>query len=158
MAINRGKEFEKKTLEDFKRAFPKSFTTRIPDQQSGYKGSSSNICDVLSFAKKRLYLCECKSTNDTTLNFAKLRQYELLVEHKDEEDVFPGVLIWFVKLDLIVWVNINEVERMKIDGKKSISPKWLETGEYKLYKVPAKKLRTYFKCDLTFLSTISKED
>lgn len=158
MATNRGKEFEKKTLEDFQRAFPRSFTARIPDQQSKYKGSSSNICDVLSFAKGRLYLCECKSTNDSTFNFSKLRQYDLLLEHKDEEDVYPGVLLWFVQLDLIFWVPVSEIEKMKLDGKKSIHPKWYETGEYKLYKVPAKKMRTYFKCDLTFLSTLKKED
>lgn len=157
MAINRGKEFEKRSLEDFKRAFPNSFTIRVPDQQSRYKGASSNICDILSYANGRLYLCECKSTNENTFNFAKLRQYELMVEHKDREGVFPGVLLWFVKLDLIVWVPVSEIEKMMMDGKKSVHPKYLETNEYKLYKVPAKKLRTFFKCDLSFLDTLTKE-
>ena len=157
MAVNYGKKFEGKVLEDLKSSFPDSVTIRIPDQQSKYKGQSSNICDIVSFNEDRLFLVECKTTHDTTFNFARLTQYDDLLAYKDKKGVYPGVVIWFVELDLIIWVNIGEIEKMKLDGKKSVSPKSLELCDYKLYKVPAKKKRTFFKCDFSFLMSITKE-
>lgn len=46
---------------------------------------------------------------------------------------------------------------MKLEGKKSVSPKSLELNDYTLYQVPAKKKRTFFKCDFSFLMSITKE-
>lgn len=159
MADNYGKKFEACVKEGLEASFPKeeSITIRIPDQQSKYKGTSSNICDILSFYNGRLYLVEAKSTHETTFNFARLTQYDDLLKYKDVPNAFPIVVVWFIELDTIVVATINEIERMKLGGMKSIHPKWLETNEYKLYRVPATKKRKFFKCDFKFLETITKE-
>ena len=91
--MNKGKKFEANVERDWKRTLPKKLILRLPDQQSGYKGSSSNICDFIGFTNKKLFMIECKETDENTFNFAKLTQYDKLLEYKDYEDVYPGVLI-----------------------------------------------------------------
>ena len=118
---------------------------RIAKLLNGKVNANSGATDFYKGdVRTTAFLVECKTTHDTTFNFAKLKQYDKLLEYKDKKGVYPGVVIWFVELDLIVWVNISEIEKMKLEGKKSVSPKSLELNDYTLYQVPAKKKRTFF--------------
>lgn len=154
--MNKGKKFEANVERDWKRTLPKSVILRIPDQQSGYKGSSSNICDFFGFTNKKLFMIECKETEENTLNFAKLPQYDSLIEYKDYEDVYPGALIWFSSHDKIVWVNVSQLEKMKKDGKKSVNIKMLDEDDYILYEIPSRKKIKYLTSDFTIFNTITK--
>lgn len=158
MATSLGKKFEDKVKEDWERTFPTSFFIRLPDQQSRYFGQSSNICDYIGFVNKKLFLIECKETKETTFNFsAKLRQYDKLLEQKDKDDTYPGVLLWFSNFDVVVWLNICEIEKMINDGLKSFNIKMVDDCNYNIYKIPATKMRTFMKCDFTIFKTIEKE-
>lgn len=164
-----GKQFEGKVKKDWERIFPKTFFHRLKDQQSRYKGQSGNLCDHLGFVGGKLFLIECKETKETTFNFKSnlgvgnkekeksKSQYERLLEHKDDENTYPGVLLWFSSFDKVVWLNIGEIERMINDGLKSFNVKMIENCNYNIYQIPATKLRTFMRCDFTIFKTIEKE-
>lgn len=155
---NLGKKFEDNVKKDWVRTFPKSFFIRLPDQQSRYFGQSSNICDYIGFINKKLFLIECKETKETTFNFqAKLSQYDKLLEQKNKDDTYPGVLLWFSAFDKVVWLNICEIEKMRNDGLKSFNIKMIDNCDYNVYVVPSTKLRTFMRCDFTIFKEIVKE-
>ena len=78
MATNYGKKFEKVFEQDWRKTFPCSFIFRLPDQQSGYYGTSSNPCDYICFVNNKLYLLELKSHLGNTFPLSNLRQYDKL--------------------------------------------------------------------------------
>lgn len=156
MAYNLGKKFEDKVKRDWALSLPGRTLIRLADQQSRYKGQSSNVSDYIGHAFNKMWLIECKETKENTFNFAKLTQYDRLLEHKDEENTLPGVLLWFSKHNVIIWVNIGVIEQMKLDGKKSINIKDVENQTYKLYVIPTKKLITFLRCDFTYFENIEK--
>lgn len=152
MSDSLGKKFERKFCHDWQTSFPNSVCLRLPDQQSGYKGSSQNICDFVCFAEKRLFLVECKTTKDGTFSFSKLTQYSRLSPYVGLPDVCVGVLIWFYNKDKIVFCPLQEITRAIANGKKSVSVKWLNSGEYAIIEIPSKKRRTFFDSDYTVLA------
>ena len=167
MAYSLGKKFEEKVKEDWEKQFPNNFFTRLPDQQSRYKGQSSNICDFIGFVNKKLFLIECKETKETTFNFKmnlgvgdttkkRKSQYERLLEHKNEEDTYPGVLLWFSSYDVIVWLDITKIEKMIDDGLKSFNVKMIEDNTYDVVIVPTKKLVRFLQCDFSFFINYSR--
>lgn len=64
--INKGKKFEEKFKEDWKRTFPQSVILRLADQQSRYYGASSNPCDFICFVNNNLFFIECKTHKGNT--------------------------------------------------------------------------------------------
>ena len=59
MGVNRGKQFEEQVFKGFKRIGDCDIT-RLPDQMSGYKGST-NVSDFIVFNSGNLIYIECKS-------------------------------------------------------------------------------------------------
>ena len=155
MAINRGKAFETKFKEDWAKAFPKTFVYRIPDQMSGYKQQSSNPCDFICFTGRLLFLIEAKVHKGNTFPFSNLRQYDKLIQYKDSLNTYPGVVLWFIEHDTVIWCSIKDIERMKLDGKKSINIKMLhpksDEVDYNLYEIPSKKKRVFMDSDYSKL-------
>ena len=156
MAKSLGKKFEDKVKEDWERTFPTSFLYRLQDQQSKYFGQSSNVSDYIGFVNKKLFLIECKETKETTFNWAKLRQYDDLLAQDDKDDTYPGVILWFSAFDKVVWLNICEIKQMKEDGLKSFNIKMIDNCDYNVYTIPATKLRTFMRCDLSIFRDIEK--
>lgn len=93
MPINRGKIWERCFQESWEETFPNSFILRLPDQQSGYLGTSRNICDFIGFTNGKLYLIECKSIKGNTLPLSNLKQYERLLSYKGIKDVRIGFIV-----------------------------------------------------------------
>ena len=60
-------------------------------------------------------------------------------------------IIWFYNHDKIVYVPVSECEKMKRDGKKSISLKSILNKEYVGYVVPSVKKRKFFDSDYSFM-------
>lgn len=75
MPMNKGKKFEEQVREDLGKTFPNSFILRLPDQQSGYYGSSKNICDFILYVNGTLFLLECKSHKGNTFPLSNLTQF-----------------------------------------------------------------------------------
>lgn len=148
MAENRGKIWEKKFLEDWKKSFPNTFLFRIPDQVTGYKTTSQNPCDYIAFVDNLLFLIECKSHKGASIPFDAIPQYERLLAYEGMKDVIPGVIVWFMEKDRVIWVPLNTMTQMKKDGEKSIKLSKLYPGSnYYYLEIPAKKLRVFMQCD-----------
>ena len=126
MAINRGKQWEKKFQEDWERTMTDSVLIRLPDQVSQFAGYSSNICDFIGFKTPRLFLIECKTTHKNTFSLTDFRQYDKLIQYKNLSGVHAGVLLWWVTNEVVAWISIESIEKMKQDNKKSINIKMIE--------------------------------
>lgn len=157
MALNKGKKWE----DEFKKSWIKTFGNkkliyRLPDQMTGRKETSKNPCDFFAFLSSvnKLFMVECKEHKDNTLPFSAFPQYERLLEYKDMENVYPGVLIWYSDRDKVVWVSIQECEKIYNDGNKSINVKMLNDDRYNLVEIPMKIKRVYPDCDLSILKEV----
>ncbi len=147
MASNKGKAFEDVFKENWKKCYPGTWIFRLKDQMNGYKDTSQNPCDFITFtAENKLFMIECKSHEGASIPFDAIPQYERLLEYKDKKNVYPGILIWFIDKDKIYWVPINVAEKMYTDGEKSIGLRHI--GKYNLIEVPSVKKRVYMESDL----------
>lgn len=152
---NRGKAFEKKFEEDWKRVLPESFLIRLYDTTGGYL-SIATPCDFVAFAEGKLFLIECKSIEGGTLNFSYIPQYDRLLKYKNLKGVYPGIVVWFKDHDKVIWCPIEEAEKIKADGNKSISLKYLDGTKYHLLEIPSIKKRVFLDSDYSVLIPIEK--
>ena len=156
MALNKGKIFEDKFKEDWKKCFRKTLVYRLVDQVSGFKTTSQNACDFLCFPGKKLFMIECKSHDGASIPFSVIPQYERLLEYKDFENVVPGIVIWFKEKDKIIWVDINTAEKIYNDGNKSIQLKMFTDKTYDLKEIPSIKKRVYLEADYSYIVDLYK--
>lgn len=152
MPENKGKSFEKRFSEDWKRSFPDSFLLRLNDQLSGYLTVSSNPCDFICMPYSELFLIECKSHKGSSISFDVIPQYERMLEYRHMPNIRPGVIVWFYEKDRVVWVPLSSMIAMHKDGEKSIKLSKLDSGCYDFIEIPSKKLRTFMQSDYTVLT------
>lgn len=154
---NLGKSFEERFKKDWQRCFPGTLCYRLPDQQSGYAGGgSSNPCDYFGFTGNELLMVECKAHAGMSIPFTAIRQYDKMLSYKGLKNVYPGVVVWFYDKDTVIWVSIEEMEKMVTDGEKSIGLRMIDTEKpykksYNIIKVPSIKLRTFMESDYKYL-------
>ena len=154
---NVGKKFEDRFKMDYKRCFPDTLIYRLPDQQSGYAGGgSANPCDFFCFTGREVLMVECKAHTGSSINFSAIRQYERMLGYKGLKNVFPGVLVWFYEKDTVIWVSVEEMEKMILDGEKSIGLRMIDEKKpykksYNVITLPSKKLRTFMETDYNYL-------
>ena len=152
-----GKKWENKFKSTWEKQFPNTLLYRLPDQQSGYAGSGgSNPCDFMCYPGDCILMVECKAHKGASIPFNDIPQYERQLEYKDCYKTFPGVLVWFYEKDIIIWVSIEEMEKMVLDGEKSIGLRMIDEKKpykkaYNIMTVPAQKLRTFMEADLNYL-------
>lgn len=151
MPINKGKVWEKCFQESWEQSFPSSLLIRLPDQQSGYLGTSRNICDFIGFKSPDLFLIECKSTKGNTLPLSNLKQYERLLPYSEIEHVRVGFAVWWSERGVTAWIPISAITELKAEGKKSVHVRYVEGGDYGMVKVPNIIKRVYPKCDFRCL-------
>lgn len=157
MAADFGKKFEIRFSQDWKRCFPDTLIYRLPDQQSGYAGGgSSNPCDFLCYPGSCVLMVECKAHKGLSIPFTAIRQYEKMLDYKGLTKVFPGVAVWFYEKDTVIWVSIEEMEKMVNDGEKSIGLRMIDDKKpykksYNIITLPSKKLRTFMETDYNYL-------
>ena len=101
-------------------------------------------------------MVECKATKGSSINFSKIPQYERLLDFKGLHKTFPGVLIWFYEKDTVIWVSIEEMEKMVLDGEKSIGLRMIDEKKpykkhYNILTLPSTKLRTFMETDYNYL-------
>ena len=150
---DRGKQFEARFREDWERTFPDSLILRIPDQMSGYKGASKNICDFIEFDGKVLYFTECKTHAGASIPFDKITQYDSMLPFVGKLNVRVGVVLWLYEKDVVYYIPVSTIIQMKKDGKKSVGIKAYEDG-YNIKVVPSKRLRVFLKSDYSFMSEL----
>lgn len=151
-----GKKFENRFKQDYQRCFPNTLIYRLPDQQSGYAGGSANPCDFLCFTGNEVLMVECKAHKGSSIPFSAIRQYEKMLSYKGLEKTYPGVVVWFYEKDIVIWVSIEEMEKMIEDGEKSIGLRMIDEKKpykklYNITVIPSKKLRTFMESDYNYL-------
>ena len=152
-----GKKFEDRFRKDYKQCFPNTFIYRLPDQQSGYAGGGSqNPCDFICYPGSLELMVECKAHKGASIPFSKIPQYERMLDYKGLHKTFPGVVVWFYEKDIVIWVSIDEMEKMVLDGEKSIGLRMLQNKNdnekaYNIITIPSTKLRAFMESDYTYL-------
>lgn len=146
-----GKKWEDFFKQSWKRCFPNTFVFRLKDQMTGYKETSGNPCDFLTYTGEALFMVECKEHKGNSIPFTAIPQYDRLLEYKNLNKVYPGCLIWFSEKDKLIWVPILEAEKMVTDGKKSISLKMLDEKLYNIIEIPSIKRRVFLEGDYQYL-------
>lgn len=156
-SANKGKSWEDKFRKDWQKCFPDTFVFRLKDQMTGYKETSGNPCDFLCFpGNNQLFMVECKEHRGASIPFTAIPQYERLLEYKDCPHTFPGVMLWLSEKDKVMWISIQEMEKMVQDGKKSIGLKMLKEKSYNIIEIPSIKKRVYLDSDYTILTSLKK--
>lgn len=149
ISIKYGKKFEDMFERDWLKSFPDSLLLRLHDQMSGYKVVSRNPCDFICFVEPKLFLVECKSHKGASIPFDAIPQYDDLLAYKDKPGVYPGIVIWFIDKDLVIWVPITTAEKIYTISK-SIGIRHLDTyPEIKI--IPGVKLRKYISSDYSIM-------
>ena len=152
-----GKKFEDRFKKDYQRCFPNTMIHRLPDQQSGYAGGgSSNPCDFMCYPGDCILMVECKAHKGASIPFTAIPQYERQLDYKGLYKTHPGVVVWFYEKDIVIWVSIEEMEKMVLDGEKSIGLRMIDKDKpykktYNIITIPAQKLRTFMEADLNYL-------
>ena len=155
MAINRGKQFEDKFREDVKKSIRDASIDRLPDQMSGWKGST-NICDFVVYKKPYIAYIECKVVEKgNTFNLKRLSQLNKLAEKRGIPGVILGVVIWFVEKEKVVFVPYFTFEKLIHDDKKSFHINMIGSTEYNNLDVRSIKRRIFLDSDY---SEIFKEE
>ena len=156
MAQSKGKEFEARFKQQFLASFPNSFILRLPDQVSGYKYTSSNICDFIGYAKGKLYLIECKTHLGASFPLSNLSQYNKLLPYVGIPGVRVGVVLWLIDKDKIFYIPISTVIQMKIKNKKSISYK--DIDKWRIMEIPSIKKVVFMDSDYSVLDILEEGD
>lgn len=152
-----GKKFENRFKKDYIRCFPNTLIHRLPDQQSGYAGGgSSNPCDFMCYPGNCFLLVECKATTGSSISFSAIPQYDKQLDYKGLYKTYPGVVVWFYEKDTVIWVSIEEMEKMVNDGEKSIGLRMIDEKKpykkaYNIITLPSVKLRTFMETDYNYL-------
>lgn len=152
--MSKGKQFESKFAEDIRKRFKTGTLIRLPDQISGYKYSSANICDFLLYNYPNFYFIECKSHLGNTFPLANLTQYDKLKEKVGIPGVRAGVILWMIDHDVVVYLPISTVTKMKDDGRKSFNVKMLEEKTYNIKVMPSVKKRVFLDTDYSSLTQL----
>lgn len=158
---NRGKEFEYVIKKSFEK-IPNISIDRLPDQMSGYSGSS-NICDFIVYHSPIQLYIECKATYGNTLSIHSNNpkraygdisntQWEGLLEKEKIYGVAAGYIIWYIDNDMTYFVPAHIAKQFKDSGKKSINIKDLvDTDGLEIedvIKLHGNKKRIFFDYDM----------
>ncbi len=152
-----GKAWEDVFKTTWKKCFPNTFVFRLKDLLNGYKDTSQNPCDFLCFpGHNKLFMVECKEHKKASIPFSSIPQYERLLEYKNTNNVYPGILVWLSEKDIVFWVPILEMEKMVKDGCKSVGISAINDKKYNIVVLPAEKKRVYMDVDFTYLLKINQ--
>lgn len=153
-----GKAFESKVKECFQKSFPQGYILRLADQQSQYLGASSNPADFIAYNHPHLFLLEAKSVQTASFPFSNLRQYDKLLAAAYKPGIVSGVVMWFTNKDLIWFVPIVTIKKLKDNNIKSINPDKLNREKYYIVPVPSVKLRTFMNSDYSVLMDVLPDE
>lgn len=154
MAVNRGKDFEGEVQAAIER-LGDVHIQRLYDPQGGY-ASVSNPCDFIAYKRPQEFMLECKSTHENTLAiyspnpkkkygaFSNTQWEEMLKATK--YGVVAGGVIWWIDRDVTKFVPIQELEKIRNTGAKSIRYDLDIPGSV---VIPGAKKRIYFDYDFT---------
>ena len=128
MTVNRGKSLEDHVKDAVER-LGDVHIQRLYDPQGGYS-AVANPCDFMAYKRPQAYMLECKSTHENTLAIYSPNpkkkygafsntQWEGML-YASQFDVVAGGLIWWIEKDVTKFVPIQELQKIRDTGAKSI--------------------------------------
>lgn len=138
-----GKKAEKKIKEWLNRPQDGYCFERIPDQLSGFYGST-NVCDFFCYKFPFLYYLESKATYKERFDFNMLTetQFEGLLQRSQIYGVFGLVIVLFASEQRAFILNIQDIDKSIAAGHKSINIKKIDKWEIpyiEIQTVPSRK-------------------
>lgn len=149
MSDNYGKNFEQKFKLDFLKTVPNSTIDRLYDPVGGYYGVR-NISDFIGYSYPFIFYIELKTHKGASIPFDNITQYDKLIQKIGIKGVRAGVVLWLYEKDMVLYVPISTIRKMKEDGKKSVGVRSLEE-DYKIIQIPSKKKRIFMDSDYSCL-------
>lgn len=146
-----GKDAERKIKEWLDRPEEGYDFQRLPDQMTGFFGSS-NICDFVLYKYPNHYWIESKATWADRFDFSMLTetQYDGLLQKSKIEGVDGVVIVLFASYKRAFWISIQEIDKLNNLGKKSLNIKKIDTWGISYHEIKTlnnnrKKLLDYDK-------------
>lgn len=151
MSTSRGKDFEQVVRRDLEK-LDNVDVIRLYDPVGGYTGVK-NICDFIVYKYPHMLCLECKTTQENTLHYSMISQYNSLIDQLNFNGVKPGVLIWYINQKEVWWVGADYMKIQHEDlGKKSINIKDLRDARTtSVVKIDTTVKRINPVCDFTSL-------
>lgn len=150
--VNRGKQFEQQVRKAFENVSQTS-VYRLQDSMGGYSGVA-NICDFIVYHYPNQYFIECKSCYNNTLPFSNIttNQWQGMLKMSKIKGIKAGILVWFMDWDRTYFIDIQELQRLKDAGSKSVNIKAITDYSHNTY-IPIRgiKKRVLFDYDMTSL-------
>lgn len=151
---SKGKSFEEKFKEDWKKSFPNGTLDRLYDTMNGYR-SISNVSDFICYNYPNIYYIECKSHKGASIPFTNITQYVKIKQKEGIHGVRAGVVLWLYEKDMVLYIPISTITQMKKDGKKSVGIRSIKEG-YNIIEIPSKKKRVYMESDYSCLADLEE--
>lgn len=155
MPNNRGKQFEAKFEHDFS-LIPGSTIDRLYDPVGGYK-NIKNVSDFIGYVYPYIFYLECKSVQGNTFPLVNLTQYDDLITKKNIKGAVAGAVIWFIDHQKECWVPIEEFERLKSEGFKSVNVKMIDDPDFNVVRIPGIIKRIFIDADYSILYELAKQ-
>lgn len=133
-----GKKAERKVKEWLDRPEEGYCFDRIPDQMTGFWGST-NICDFILYKFPYMYYLESKATWEDRFNFSMLteKQHDGLLEKSKIEGVFSYVVVLFATYKRAFLIDIKDIRKLEEKGKHSLNIKKIDK-----WNIPYKEIMT----------------
>lgn len=133
-----GKDAEKKIKEWLDRPEEGYCFDRLPDQMTGFWGST-NICDFTLYKFPYMYYLESKATWEDRFNFSMLTetQHDEMLKKSKIEGVFSYVIVLFATYKRAFLINIKDIVKLEEQGKHSLNIKKIDK-----WKIPYQEIMT----------------
>lgn len=134
-----GKDAERKIKEWLDRPDEGYCFDRLPDQMTGFYGSS-NICDFTLFKSPYLYYIESKATWGDRFDFSMLttNQHDRLLEKSKIENVYGYVIVLFASYKRAFIIDIQDIVYLENEKNKHS----LNITKIDKWDIPYKEIRT----------------
>lgn len=135
---NLGKKAEAKIKEWLDKPEEGFCFDRIPDQQTGFFGSS-NICDFTLYRYPFMYYLESKATEHDRFDFSMITdgQRDGMLEKSKIDGVYGWVIVLFASYKRAFILDIQHVVDLESRGVKSINIKKIEK-----WTIPFREIKT----------------
>ena len=131
-----GKQAEQKIKEWLDRPEEGYCFHRLPDQLTGFYGSS-NICDFICFKSPNMYYIESKATWADRFDFSMIsgNQREGLLEKSHIDNVNGWVIVLFQEYKRCFIFDIQDICNLRENGTKSLNIKKIDKWPIKYAEI-----------------------
>ncbi len=139
-----GKMFEQDFFSSWEFCSHGTHLTRLYDTTNGFKGIQ-NPCDFIMACKFGTIYLELKATKEASFYFKNVseHQWQSLLEADASDYGVGGLLVFFYEKNLLMWYPIQQLEKLRESGAKSINPDKLPGVGYPV-KFYGKRVRCTF--------------